>query len=681
MRWTGERTANPPGRIGRISRLLPARIGAAIIAGALGLPASAVAQNTADQHARDFTSLSLEQLLDVDVVYSASKREQTTLQAPSAVTVVTADEIRRHGFRTLADVLRSLQSFYVTDDRNYSYVGVRGFGRPGDYNTRVLLLLDGLRVNDNVYDMAYVGLTFPVNIDLVERIEIVRGPGAALYGNSAFFAVINVVTKAGARIDGAELAGAAGSFGARRARATFGRRLASGLDVVVSGSYSASTGQDLYFPEYDEPQTEHGVARGVDGEDAGSVLATVRKAGFSLHSSWVSRGKAIPTGSFGTIFGDTRNRTRDERTMVGAAWDGALGPRLDQTVRVHYDRYSYRGGYAYDAPAGLNDDRAWGEWWGVEWQASSRGQGPHKFGFGGEFQDNLRQAQRNVTGRETFVDVMAASRQWGVYAQDALTLKPWLTAQFGARYDHYDTFGSSTSPRLALIFSPARDTALKLLYGRAFRAPNEFELHYVGPGQEANPRLRPESIQTYEVVAEQRIGRRLRMSASGFFNRIGGLIDLSSNANGDLQYQNLRNLNSRGLEVAVEAHDVGPVSGRASWSFQRSDEGSGGADLTNSPRHMVKLAAHAPLFGDRLSAGVDWQYMSSRRTLAGGLVRGFTVANVTLLGRIRRGLEASVSVYNLLDARYSDPGSEEHRQDSIEQDGRSLRIKLTWCAR
>src|SRR4029450_6088970 len=107
---------------------------------------------------------------------------------------VTAVEIREHGYRTLADVLRSLPSFYVTEDRPYSYVGGAVCGRPAGPTTPAPLPRNGVPTNDHLYEQAYVGQEFVVDIDLVERIEVVRGPSAAVYGNSAFFAVVNVVT-------------------------------------------------------------------------------------------------------------------------------------------------------------------------------------------------------------------------------------------------------------------------------------------------------------------------------------------------------------------------------------------------------------------------------------------------------------------------------------------------------
>ena len=113
---------------------------------ALCLPIPVTAQET--PASKPVSEMSIQDLLRVEVVSTASKFPQAIREAPASITVVTSEEIRRFGHRTLADVLRSVRGFYTTYDRNYAYVGMRGFARPGDYNTRFLLLVDGHRLND-----------------------------------------------------------------------------------------------------------------------------------------------------------------------------------------------------------------------------------------------------------------------------------------------------------------------------------------------------------------------------------------------------------------------------------------------------------------------------------------------------------------------------------------------------
>ena len=182
----------------------------------------------------DLTEMSLEDLMkiEVDTVFGASKYQQKVTEAPASVSIVTADEIQKYGYRTLADVLRSVRGFYISYDRNYSYVGVRGFGRPGDYNSRILLLVDGHRLNDAIYDGALIGSEFPIDVDLIERVEIIRGPSSSLYGTSAFFGVVNVITKRGKDLKAPEVSTEVGSYGTYKGRVSY---LAEMVVVAVVG--------------------------------------------------------------------------------------------------------------------------------------------------------------------------------------------------------------------------------------------------------------------------------------------------------------------------------------------------------------------------------------------------------------------------------------------------------------
>jgi iron complex outermembrane receptor protein len=128
--------------------------------------------------AQPLPELSLEELMRIDAgrVVGASERVQPVTEAPASVSFITAADIARYGYRTLADILRGVRGMYVTDDRNFSYLGVRGFGKPGDYNSRILLLVNGHRVNDNVFGQAEIGAEFGMDPAMFERVEIIRGP-------------------------------------------------------------------------------------------------------------------------------------------------------------------------------------------------------------------------------------------------------------------------------------------------------------------------------------------------------------------------------------------------------------------------------------------------------------------------------------------------------------------------
>src|SRR5580658_3222464 len=237
-RWTHPSPRNPLASPSRRRRVSPCWLVTSLL-----LVFTAVA--TAQKKTTDLADASLEELGNVQV-YSASKHLQSTSDAPSAVTIITADEIQKYGYRNLADILRSVPGFYVTYDRDYTFVGVRGFGRLGDWNSRILVLIDGHRINNNVLGQAMLGNEFLVDVDMIDRVEIVCAPSSSLYGANAFFAVINVFTRTAKELKDWELSFQTGSFGTFEGRATYGHQF-HGLGVLLSGTFYNSQGQTLFF--------------------------------------------------------------------------------------------------------------------------------------------------------------------------------------------------------------------------------------------------------------------------------------------------------------------------------------------------------------------------------------------------------------------------------------------------
>jgi outer membrane receptor for ferrienterochelin and colicins len=617
---------------------------------------------------------------EIPSVYGASKYEQKVTEAPASVSIITASEIRNYGYRTLADVLRSVRSFYVTNDRNYSYVGVRGFGRPGDYNSRILLLVDGHRLNDSVYDQALVGTEGIIDLDIIDRIEIIRGPGSSLYGSNALFAVVNIITRRGRDLKGAEVSGEAGSFSTYQGRLSYGDKFQNGTEAIVSGSRYDSKGDRLYFREYDAPTTNNGVTEHTDYDRYYSIFTKVSIEDLTLTGAYNSRTKGIPTGAFGTDFNDPGNRTTDDHGYLDLRYERSVARRTDLMARFYYDYFNYYANYITSGV--LNKDSAYGEGLGGEVKLTSKPSDANRFIAGAEYQGITHQDQKNYDfdPYHLFLDDKRKSAIWAAYIQDEISISRVLSLTAGLRYDDYKTFGGSTNPRLALIYNPLERSTFKLLYGSAFRAPNVFELYYQSTTQISNPDLKPEKIRTYELVYEQYVGDRLRATAAGYYYKIDNLINQTGASPGVTIFENLARVEARGFELEIENKWGSGVDGRISYTGQRTKDLSTGGQITNSPEHLAKLNLIVPMLKDSLSAGIEEQYMSRRRTVAGNYAPGFFITNLTLFSpRVLGRLDLSVSVYNLFDKNYGDPVSADFVQDTIKQDGRSYRVKLTYA--
>ena len=651
------------------------------------------AETDSNQKTRDLADLPLETLMEIEIprVYGASKLDQKTTEAPSSITVVSSDEIKKYGHRTLADVLQSVQGLQVSYDRNYAFLGSRGINL-GDFNSRILLLVDGHRVNNNLTDGAFIDTAFILDMDLVDRIEIIRGPGSVLYGNNAFFGVINVITRRGKQVDGAEVSGEYASYDTYKGRATYGKLFTNGVQLLLSGTFYDSAGPSrLFYKEFNTTAQNNGVAQGLDDDSLGSFFGSLSYRDFTLQGGYIRREKGNPTGQFSatnsgffsTTFNDPRLRTTDERSYTALKYDHSFAEVVDVTAQIYYDRYDFEIGYPRSLLVGTNvfpipfsEEQDLGEWWGAELQLNKRLWERHVVTVGAEYRNDFRQEQR-VSGQPPVLD----SRQsHGVYVQGDFAVVTNVHFNGGVRYDQYGDFDAAFSPRLALIYNPVEKSTLKAIYGTAFRAPNFLELALSPPGQ-----LEPENITSYELVYEQEIGRHLRSSVSGFYNELDDLIVFNSGSFTNFDAE------TKGLELALSGLWTNGIRGRVSYSLQETRNHAVDWKMPDSPNHLVKLNLSVPLYRDKIFAGIEFQYTSDRRalhntsaagqplTIQGEEAAGFGIVNLTLFSKnLIKNLEFSASVYNLLDSSYADPASRFHQQDILERDGRAFRLKLTY---
>ena len=641
--------------------------------------------------AQGLQDLSLEELMQVDAgrVFGASERLQPVTEAPASVSFVSAEEIKRFGYKTLADILRGVRGMIITDDRNFSFVGIRGFGKPGDYNSRILLLINGHRVNDNVFGQAEVGAEFGLDPAMFERIEIIRGPASALYGDSAFFAVVNVITKTGAAL-GTSVSVETGSYGTNLVRGSIGQRYGNGVDFAVAATVEGSSGVPrIYFPAFDTPASNNGVAEHLDGQHVGQFYGRLQFGGFTLTSAYGRRRKDVPTASFGTVFNEQefQQQTTDRHTLI----DGEYAARPGGTrvsLRVSFDRFSYDGVYPFGTDqnatgvlVGLND--VVGDRYTVGGRASRMLPKRQTLTGGVEYTDNTKQIQRFrfVDPPELLFALNRPSRQAALYAQHEVQLPGSVSITTGVRYDRYAAF-SRVTPRVATVWMPTHNQSFKYLYGVAFRAPNAYEMNsfYFG---DAVLGLRPETIGTHELVWERYTGDWLRTSASGYWYQANRLITLTADPAAPLAttYVNEGRVRAHGLELEAQFRSRRRLEGMLSYALQEATDRDTGALLLNSPRQMFKGRVSMPIVTQGSSIAAEVVAVSSRRTLTGTTVPAAAPLNLSVVQPLERSFEVFALLRNVFDARVADPVSDSLLQNVIYQNGRTFQVGLRWTLR
>ncbi|HWU98488.1 MAG TPA: TonB-dependent receptor [Oxalicibacterium sp.] len=641
----------------------------------------------------DLLTLPLEALLNLEVS-TASKFSQDAADAPSAVTVATASDIKAYGWRTLADILANMPGLYVTNDGNYSYLGGRGFARPGDYNTRFLLLVDGVRSNDALYDQASIGREFIVDVDMIARVEYAPGSGSSIYGSNAFFGVINVITKSAAQAGRPQGAIEIGSQGERKASASVAVRDKGGAQLLLSATRFTRGGEDQYYPEFDTPGTNGGVAHDLDYERGGNVFVKGTMGPFTVALAHVERERGIPTASFVQTFNDPRARTKDTQTNAALTYRTDLADQTALMARAFWGELRYDGVYAYEDQ--LNLDHSHSAWVGTEISLLTTRWKNHKLLGGIEIQRDYQRQQQNAdeypagslaaptysdeVQRVSLLDSDRPGSRVGIYLQDEITLSDTLLLNVGGRHDYNSEVPGAFSPRLALIYKPRSGTTLKAIAGSAFRAPNAYEMYYsvdTDGGQKANTDLKSERIHSRELVLEHQFNHDTRVVMSAFRNKVTDLISQTEDTDGRLVFRNLEGATAKGLEVQLEHGWQNGIKLRASQSWQKTTDAATGERLVNSPTQLSKFNLLLPVSNNMATVGIEARYIGARETLNGS-TDGYWVANATLFSaKLIEQVEVSFSIYNMFDKQYGDPGGEELRQNTIPQPGRAYRLRVS----
>ncbi len=637
---------------------------------------------TIEQGRRSFLDVQLRRLQPE--IEAANKRLTRAEDAPASISVVTGEQIRALGYLTVSDALRAVRGVVSSNDRTYEAIGFRGLSPPGDYTRRVLVLVDGHPYNDIVTGGGYVGHDLDVDLDNVERIEVVRGPGSVLYGTGALFGVINVVTRRPAPGAHADAAGHIGTLGLVSGRVSAGAR-GEGAELWASGAALGRDGQSRF------PWSDTSVASGADGERAkhGDVMG--RAGPVTLRAAVADRTKTVPTGVYATR-PDAGTTYRDLRGFVELRLDQPIA-RASLSLRAAYDYGLFQGHYLQVMPPDTRDDFRSHALTGEARLELPLGR--HRLTVGGQAQDQLRIRQRSYqdagagSGMDYFESDLTEVIASG-YLVDDWAPSPKLRANLGFRIDDYrDSFGATFNPRLAVIARPYGGGNTKLLLGRAFRAPSAYERFYndMGVTQVAAGPLSPETIVSGEIEHTHAVDDDLHVVAAVFAEQLSNMVVLQPTTTPDVfKLENLtdpvRGFGGEG-ELRWEPGGGAFVSFALSWHRTRLITAGGAKPLPNAPTHVASLRFIYPLVASALRLGTEMILDVGRTSIDGVVTEDALTWNATLSGDLRFAhgwrMRYFAGVYNLLDDRTGYPvGAEVASGTTVARYPRTARMGLGW---
>lgn len=604
-------------------------------------------------------------------VSTASRMAQSLAAAPGVTHVVTRQDIERLGLRSLADILQLLPGVYLREDSLFTTLGVRGIGRPGDLNSRVLFLLDGMRLNENIFDAGQIDQDFLVDVGQIERVEFSPGPGSALYGNNAFLGVVQVITQ---RADPLRLAHLRGSFGARGAwhgSASTGQRLESGIEWWMG--LSAIELRRIRLPAEVSPVLA-GRLSDFNWDRGRRANGGLQWGGLSLRAGLVDRTRGFPEPLGDAVSDDLRLGQTLDRTRIQygrLSWERNLGQRW--ALQAAWSSQQLR--YQRDEPflGSQGSERIFrfetlGRWDVAELRLAGPLAEDHELMVGYEGQrDRLQRLRFQVLGGG-IDDTDRRSERWGLFAQDSWSLGPRQRLLLGLRFDHAG--GSSrASPRVAYSWSDVQGRSLKLSLGNAFRAPNVSEAVNNEFQDLAAPP--PERIRAAELSWDAPLAERWRYRVTAFSARLRNLIDQDLDSG---IYQASAPVRSRGVEFELDGRWGNGASSQLSVANQ-STHYAGGEALSNSPHWLLKARLSQPLPGGlRLSLHGRWV---SERKVGDQRLPGYGLLNLQVLGSPHPQLDLFIGAFNALNRHYFDaPGSP--GGPAVRHEGRQVQLGFHW---
>lgn len=476
--------------------------------GCLAFSIAQPARGEIEQSLERLMMASLDELMSMPVSI-ASHAQQTVSQAPAVVTVISAEDIRTTGASNLIDVLQGVPGIHIRTNQ-FGFrplISMRGAAAKNS-----LVMINGAPQRDLVWATGIYWKGLPAS--MIERIEIIRGPGSALYGSDASSGVINVVTKTAGKMQGTEAGVRLGSFDTQTAWLEHGQAW-NGFDVGLTIEASTTDGHQPYLARafgstrghadfsYDNLDLRFSI-----GRDNWRILADhMQKDNYHI-------------GLNGASYLDPVTNANDRQT--GIAWlynNPAFAPDWGLDAEVRYRDLMYSSGTGFwEVPATyLSQTRAAEQRFNAEASLTYGGFRGHALRFGGGYVwQDLYHVDRVDNGVPTFFAPEQSRRNTYLFVQDIWQFADRWELTAGGRYDDYSDVGGTFNPRAALVWQTTDRLTSKLMVGKAFRAPSYLELYANTGATTPNTNLQPERATTWDLSFSYRASRDLNLSANFF---------------------------------------------------------------------------------------------------------------------------------------------------------------------
>jgi len=623
---------------------------------------------------------------DMPEVVGAALHSQTLAEAPASVTVITATDIRRYGYRTLGDVLASARGFTITTNHVMLSSGVRGFATPGDINTCFLIMINGHPMTEIVGESnSFFNEDFGLDLDLVDRVEIIRGPSSALYGTNGILATINIITKTPVDASRTMVSTEAGNGGTEKVVLMSSQSLGKGANLLIEGSGFFTDGHNFMVPDFTTPAQNNLMANHLDAQNGYHTFVNLEWGAWNFTGYFNDHLEQAPILGTGTQFNDQGQFIREARNYAGASYTHDFAGGGELRWETYYDQFRYNDRYDYVVGLGIldNRDNVRGDWINsqVTYSHPVTRIGLLTVGLAGKLE--LRNEVENADyspDQAMNLDMSHPDRTVAPFLQQEWDFAKHWTAYLGARFDASHNYGSFLSPRSALVYQPSTRTSYKLVYGRPFRTPSVYEQYYQdGISSVANLQLRPETAEALELSAERKVGKSSYVLVNAYYYAMHSVIQAVETADFMVQYQNGGSRTSTGVEFELGGHPAAWLETTASLSIDHA-VGAQHDMLPNAPMEMAKFRGAVPIFRDRLYFSTDFQYLSSRWTADRLATRPVALVNATVsTNRMFHGLDFVVGVRNALNWAYADPNATPIvLVDQMPANGRSAFVKLIW---